>query len=393
MKSKFLPSLLAPAVLWCTPLRAAFSPSPPLFTRLNGPVSVRAEFGDHALFVAVTINGNGPFRMMVDTGSSVTVLTPACAAAAGVRLDDEQPSAIARNGFENDIDVPMVVLHTLELGSARFEGVSAGVSADLLKTERTLGQRFDGVLGFSLFSDVFVALDFSGQRLLLDTVWPQKLPPIQAELDLRIVREVPRVTARIQGRDLELTVDTGSNSGVLIQPEFAERTSWKAEPRVGPLVGVIGETEREYVGRLAGEIHFGRVTQIEPVVGITSGAASVGVEFLRHFCVVIDQAHDKLWLCASSDEAVPAPPTRSVGLSLLADKGGWRVAGTIPGSPAEGAGIAAGDMVTQIEGRPATTWSRDQIEGWTDQHSRIALHVVRNQNGRDLALPVWSLVP
>lgn len=394
VKTRFLLPALLLAAMSAARLSAAFNPSSPLFSRLAGPVIVPAEVSDRALFVNVTINGRGPFRMMVDTGSSVTVLTPACATAVDARPEDADrapPDSI--NGFNDETDVQSVLLRTLEIGGARFEGVTAGVSSDLVAAARTADQRFDGLLGFSLFADVVVALDFPGQRLVLDTAFPKNLPPVRAELAVREIREVPLVTARLQGRDVEILVDTGSNAGLQIPRDLARGASWKAEPRAGPLVSVIGGTGRELLGRLAGEFHLDRVTQTEPVVAIAGGTASVGVAFLRHFCVVFDPSHDKLWLCASSDANVPAPPARSVGLSLLADEDGWRVAGTIPGSPAEGAGIAAGDLVTQIEGKPAAAWSRDQIDRWADQHSEIALRVARNSDHRDLSLSVWALVP
>lgn len=394
MKHKLL---LLPALLLglpLSPLLAAFSPSSPLFTRLAGPVTVPAEVRDHAFFVAVTLNGRGPFRMMVDTGSSVTVLTPACAAAANLEpAEADLPPADSLNGFDHSADVQPILLRTLDIGGARFEGVSAGISPDLVAAAHANGQAFDGVLGFSLFSDVIVALDFPGRRLVLSHDFPTTLPPIRAELAVREVREVPLVTARFAGEEFELAVDTGSNSGVVIPAALARTARWKAEPRIGRLVTALGESGREIVGRLSGEVHFGAVAQIEPVVGVSDGSASVGVGFLQHFCVVFDEAHDKLWLCGASTEPVPAPPTRTVGLSLLADAGGWRVAGTIPGSPAEGAGITAGDIVTLIEGRPAASWSRDQIDGWADQHSQLALHIVHDRDGRDLDLPVWALVP
>ena len=391
MKRLFLVLL---AALPVAPLLAAFSPSSPLFTRLSGTVTVPAEFSDGALFIETTINGRGPFRLMVDTGSSVALLTPACAAAVNSPVDEgNQPPADSSNAFGQSADVQPVLLRTLEIGGARFEGVTAGVSSDLVSVARATGRRFDGVLGFSLFADVVVAVDFPGRQLILSRTFPENLPPVRAELAVRQVREIPLVLARFQGEDLELAVDTGSSSGVVIPAQVALTARWKAEPRPGPLVNVLGDSGREIVGRLAGEVHFGAVAQIEPVVGITEGSGSVGAGFLRHFCVVFDQAHDQAWLCAASDDPVPAPPTRTVGLSLLADAAGWRVAGTIPGSPAEGAGIRAGDIVTQIEGRPAAGWSRDQIEGWSNQHTQLAVHVTRDHAGRDLALPVWALVP
>jgi C-terminal processing protease CtpA/Prc len=82
-----------------------------------------------------------------------------------------------------------------------------------------------------------------------------------------------------------------------------------------------------------------------------------------------------------------------VGLSLAAETAGWRVLGVIPGSPAEGGGVSAGDLITRVEGRPAAEWSRDQIDRWIETQATVALRIVSGSNSRDLVLRVWPLVP
>ena len=69
------------------------------------------------------------------------------------------------------------------------------------------------------------------------------------------------------------------------------------------------------------------------------------------------------------------------------------MAGIIPGSPAEEAHVNTGQLVTQIEGQPARTWTRDQLQSWIDTHEAIALAVSDSTGQRDLKLKVWSLVP
>jgi hypothetical protein len=262
------------------------------------------------------------------------------------------------------MDARRVLLRTIELGTVQFEGVVAGVVESLDDFNQVGEKPVDGLLGFSVFSDLILALDFPGRRLLMSADWPAGMPPIRAELAMREPTEVPLVSARMQGRDFEVVIDTGSNRGLGISPNLAQLTRWKAEPRPGPLVQVLGGTGREYIGRLAGELHLGLVTH-----------------------------HDKVWLCSDSADAVPAPTARSFGLSLRADAGGWRVAGIIPGSPAEGAGISKDDMVTEIEGEPARAWTRERIDGWTDTHEKVVLRVARSDQTRVLVLPVWRLVP
>jgi len=198
---------------------------------------------------------------------------------------------------------------------------------------------------------------------------------------------------KIQGKPFEVMVDTGSNDRLHLEPGAVASLSWKTEPRPGFLLAVAGETGRELVGRLSGDLELGRVRQFEPVVGISDGPPSIGVGLLRSFCLVFHEGEDKLWLCSNDKGPVPSPPERSVGLSLFAEGAGWRVAGIIPNSPAEEAAIKQGDLVTQIEGQPAHNWTRDQIQSWIETHPSLALRLSAKSGEREVNLRVWSLVP
>jgi C-terminal processing protease CtpA/Prc len=117
------------------------------------------------------------------------------------------------------------------------------------------------------------------------------------------------------------------------------------------------------------------------------------VGLLENFCVVFHQSENRVWLCSDDTKPIPSPVEYSIGLSLVLDLGGWRVAGIIPGSPAEGAHLNTGQLVTRIEGRPSRDWTRDQIQQWIDSHNAVALAVADASGEHNISLRVWSLVP
>ena len=367
--------------------------SAPLFTRISQPAVVPAEVSGHGMFVSVMINGQGPFRMQVDTGCSFSMISPEVAAAVEARgIDMEDDDVQVVNGLGDAVLMPRVLLDTVTLGTVQFQGVVAGV-VPLELQSKVDSRALDGLLGYSLFSDVFFALDFPNQDLVLGDNWPKNLPPVRTELAVMEHSEAPFVAVKIQGKEFEVMIDTGSNDRLHLPPEAVASLSWKIEPRPGFLLAVAGETGREQVGRLSGTLELGRLRQMEPVVGISDGPPTIGVDLLHSFCVVFHETEDKLWLCSGDDGPLPSPPERSVGLSLLADAGGWRVAGIIPGSPSEDAAIGEGDLVIEIEGQPARNWTRDEIQKWIETHATIALRLSGKSGEREVNLRVWSLVP
>jgi predicted aspartyl protease len=368
--------------------------SAPLFTRISQPVSIPAEVTGHGIFVSVMINGQGPFHMLIDTGCTCTMISPEVAAAVEARgADTEDGGVQAVNAFGNSLSLPRVLLESVTLGGVQFEGVAAGI-VPLEALSKIDSRELDGLLGYTLFSDLFFALDFPNQEVVLSNGWPANLAPVRAELTIKESSDVPFIPVSIQGRDVEVMVDTGATDRIHLPPDSVASLDWKVAPRPGLLIAVAGEIGREQIGRLNGALEMGGLRQLEPIVEISEGTPSIGVGLLHSFCLVFDESQDKLRFCSAESGPVPSPSERTVGLNMIADPAGWRVLATIPNSPAEQAAITNGDLVTRIEGRPARTWTRDQIQSWVDGHETLSLRLVSGAAGeRDVSLRVWSLVP
>jgi len=387
---------LLPLLVVGAPLRLAaegMNDSAPLFTRAPQDTVIPAEVSNHVMTVSAMVNGQGPFRMLVDTGCSFSMISPEVADAVearGVTGEDEDVAAV--NGLGDVVTTPRVVLESITLGAIRFEGVIAGV-VPLELQSRIEGKTLDGILGYTLFSELFVGLDFKNQRLHLSEVWPKQLPPVRAELITTAHDEVPFVAVKIQDRDFDVMVDTGANDRVHLAPEAAATLAWKVQPRPGVMLAVAGEAARERIGRAEGKLVLGRLEQPDPVIEISTGAPTIGIGLLEPYVLLFHPVEAKLWLLAAGDGPIPSPPEVSIGLSLLAEADGWRVVGIIPASPAAAAGIKAGDLLTEIEGQPSRQWTRDQMQDWIETHPVIALKIASGGTARDYSLNSWNLVP
>jgi hypothetical protein len=395
MNLRCTPTAIWLAIATTASLRAdELSQFAPLRTQILAPESVPAEMSNHAMYVNVMVNGRGPFRMFMDTGCSVTVISPKLAAAIGPFIPNAAGASVdALNGFGDMTAVEPVVLETLSIGGATFEGVEACVSDSFDRISEIDNRRVDGALGYSLFADLYLALDFPNRRILLSNQWPADIPPVRTVLPVAEHTDVPFVQIQIQGKTFEAMIDTGFNQDLKLPVGLSQAVRWKERPRPGALVAVFGEVDRESIGRLDGALSWGDVRQNEPTASVSRGSPSVGVRFLQHFCVVFHESEDRVWLCSSDREPIASPAERSIGLSIISDAAGWRVAGIIPGSPAEDAHVQAGDLVTRIEGEPARSWTRDQLRRWMNTHDRVALVVANDSGARNITLRVWSLVP
>src|SRR5271165_1269706 len=125
--------------------------------------SERLEVSHNKPFVMVMVNGKGPFRFVIDTGTGGDAfVTPEFAEALGLsavgqaRLSDPSKQCIR--------SVPVVMMQSLEVAGVEFRDIKARVHA-LGKGEGS----YEGLLGFSLFRDYLLTLDYPNRELTLAT--------------------------------------------------------------------------------------------------------------------------------------------------------------------------------------------------------------------------------
>ena len=166
----------------CASIPFRREPTPPGRTTLATPlVQLPAQILGNLFVVETKWDKFGPYRFVVDTGSSVTLMSPALVK----RYAEEVRSADVRGGGGRVrvggadggvLELPAAAVSRIELGEARFENVPVLVY-DCATLSSHLGIRIDGVLGFPLFRETLLTLDYPGSRLLLQPADSTALVP------------------------------------------------------------------------------------------------------------------------------------------------------------------------------------------------------------------------
>jgi predicted aspartyl protease len=108
------------------------------------------------LLVPVTINGQGPFRFVLDTGANRSVLTPQLAA--HLSLPVSTTKRLTMTGVTGSAAVPTVAVDHLKVGDVELHEVQLPVSAGL-------SEDVSGTLGVDALPDTRVLLDFARGRI------------------------------------------------------------------------------------------------------------------------------------------------------------------------------------------------------------------------------------
>jgi hypothetical protein len=368
-------------------------PPRPGRTTLSSPlVILPAQTIGNYLLIEAKWDRFGPYRFLVDTGSSVTLVTPAFARRyAGRDLPSPGTTRVRVTGPDGTItELPRSSVRRLELGDARFEDVDV-LLYDCEPLTAHLGVRIDGVLGFPLFRETLLTLDYPASRVVLQPARNTPLLP-GTVFPFDQLRKTPLVSVRLGDRSIVALIDSGSDAlfslnPVGVAPEFAYG------PRVGATVATIGGDRTQRIGRLRETLAIGEYEFREPIVELSDELSSIGGGMLKHFTVTFDQLHDRVTFYRESRAPIVSPPRRSAGVSFSKTPAYWRVAGVVPDSSAESAGVQRGDLVIRINGELVARWDLRRYEQLVATASEITLTLLNGNAETEKTVSVFDLVP
>ncbi len=239
------------------------------------------QLGGKVVFVEATINGAGPFRLIVDTGATETVLTPSVARRVGLKT--WSATAEQRKGIVKEIMVGGAVVKDLRVFV--FDPPQA------LSLRLDKGMDYGGMLGYTFLSGFATTLDYTAQRIRFDPIGrkattgepdDQGAPPLGSDasrtaptathtsprpVSFMIRDQLIHVPGTINGRGpLTFLLDTGS-AEVMVMPGTARRLGL-------PLVQGGGRAGTQAMFSTLDELAIGEVH----VQGITAVVGRLGWE-------------------------------------------------------------------------------------------------------------------
>jgi predicted aspartyl protease len=258
-------------------------------------------------YVMVMINGKGPYRFVIDTGTGADAfVTPELADA--LQLPTAAGAVVNDPSGQGGKRVPIVLLPSIKIAGVTFYWVKA------IRHEVT-GEAgsCQGLLGFTLFRDYLLTLDFPNRQVLLAE---GALAPDgeKAVLPFRMPDGVPIASLRVNGERVEAQFDSGGG-GLTLPNELAARQKWE----IAPVVFATGQTMNTRfeikAAKLAADVTVGKYIFNHPVVEVHPAFPLVnfGSPPMQSFAITFDQRNLLLRLGADRDRftlTAPPSPTR-----------------------------------------------------------------------------------
>lgn len=361
-------------------------------TTLDSPLVVLpAQTLGNYLVVEAKWDRHGPYRFLVDTGSTVTLMTPELVKRyPGLAPVNAKPTIPVKSADGGTALLPPATLRRLELGDALFENVPVLVY-DCSALSAHLGVKIDGILGFPLFRETILTLDYPRSRVLLTPAFNAPLQP-GATIPFNNANKKPLISIRLGDTFLVALIDSGGDAALRLNP-VGLNPNFAAAPRPGGLIATLTGDSEQQVGRLADPLTIGNYAVSQSLVEITDELSALGGGILRHFTVTFDQERSRVTFYRELTGPVTFGPVRSAGVSFSKTPAYWRVAGVVSHSPADAVGVQPGDLVIRINGEPVTKWDFRRYEQLVATAEKINFTFLNGTRESERWLDVFDLIP
>lgn len=234
-------------------------------------------------FVMVTVNGKGPFRFVIDTGTGAEAFVTrelaerlALPVTGQVKLSDPSGQGGQRT--------PTVLIDSLNVAGVEFNGVKA--------VEHALNDddgACDGLLGFALFRNYLLTLDFPNRKMQL-AEGALKPDGERSVLPFRMPYGVPIVPMRVGGLHIDAQIDSGG-AGLSLPEQLSSKLKFAVDPVAFGKAESLSTRFQIKAAILASSIRLGGYTFDKPFVEISPAfpLANFGSCPLQKFAVTFDQ--------------------------------------------------------------------------------------------------------
>lgn len=329
------------------------------------------------VIIPVYVNGKGPYNFILDTGVGPMIVTDSVIAQdlSGGKL---RPIKISGLGDGPEIDALLSNEVAAGVGRAEISYIPTAIlKEDLLSLSNFVGIKISGLLGYYFFRSFVVRINYSAKRLVFSTA--ETRSKIKGErVPLSLMNYKPYVNVNVLSPELgtvnlKVLVDNGASHALSLEtlkgnPFPVPSNNIRANLGIGlggPISGSLGRTSALQIGSFS----FKDVITSYPkynAAAIKSYLANrngnLGADILTRFSVTFDYADSAVYLKANSMFKRPFEHDMS-GIELYVDdvKHRFFVNRVEPGSPADEAGIAAGDEILTVNFSKAGSLTLDDL--------------------------------
>jgi hypothetical protein len=378
-------------------------------TAARAATEIPLEVVNNLTIVSMSIEGSPPLETILDTGAGVFSIDADRAAALNLKL--EKVNGSVGGAGETRITPMMVRSATGRFGPLAVEKLPLAVYP-LTFLRQTLDRPVVAVIGYDLLSRFVVDIDHPRSRVVIHD--PKsftysgggRILPLEIRNSHLFVKAAVTIA---DGKTVsgDFMMDTGASGAAVLffTPSVAKYGVATALPKVIEQRGQgVGGDTATLLGRARG-LTIAGFTIERPTAGASQTKAGslaqswpiglIGNQVWRRFRLILDVPHKRAILEPGPDVNEPFVADMS-GLGLIVSDGEPRriiVRTVSDGTPAAAAGIAGGDEIVTIDGRPATELRLQDIRELLKRAgTKVDLGVKHGETTRTVTLALEPLI-
>lgn len=326
--------------------------------------------------IELTINDQGPFRFVVDSGAGGTVLDDDLAKKLDLRTIGKALTGDVSGQAPKEM--PLVAVDRIGIGSALFtDSIAVIGDLDAVWIDQQNGP--DGVLAFGTFADCLVTLDYPNQKLTLET---GTLPPADGRdfLEYEYVddQRIPCVRLAINGVETPIQLDTGASMAGTLAADLEGKVRTKSVPTPTGMVRRMNSSMVQRDARIDGAVMLGQHEIRDPIFNFMGQRSMFGFQILKHFAITFDQGEKTVRFARAGTAPILIDPRFTAGFGARNTSDGRVVWYALDGLPAAQAGLKEGDLILAANGKPMSEYDSRQWRALLENPGTIRLDVRRN---------------
>ncbi len=363
-------------------------------------ITIKFKSASNLIIIPVTINNSDTLNFILDTGVRYPIITE-LPFINKLNLNYMMPVEIKGLGEGTNLTAYRSGNNTMQINglTARNQEVQMIIDENF-QISHILGIPVHGLIGFNLFKDYVVEVDYLNEKLTLNKPEYYKyrdrnkdiVMPLHFDGNKPFVRTTI-VTDELKDVPVNLLVDTGASDGLWLSENSDERIklpqqhieTFLGRGLNGDLYGTKGRIDGIWVGPLVLSkpiVAFPNSELIDQLISSNDRNGTLGAEILRRFFVTIDYRNSRLTL----------RPTHKIKDEFNYNMSGMEITNPMPGfpiytitnirenSPAYFAGLQENDQILSINSSNHKSLELNDINLLlqSKENKKIKVKVLRN---------------
>ena len=244
--------------------------------------------------VEVMVNGQGPYRFVLDTGAEMTCISERLEEEVGFSEAKGEVTKISASTDKSTGPHKVFRIELLQAGTARFCNFPA-VMLDDTAIMKIADGRCDGILGRELVADCMLSIDFPQAEI---TMQRGELPEPNGK-DILAIEDDMGISAYACEIQVNLKIDTGSSAQITLSDRLADREVRITERKeCGCEAKTLVGDHRVWAAKLDGNVDFGRYSIKTPWVHAApiNVDGFIGTGMLKRFVITFDLKNKRVRL-------------------------------------------------------------------------------------------------